>query len=568
MIDPAFEPLAWSDFRSMDIATQNVLARHFLRAGDWTRLEAAASDKGLWVAPRTTGAGASLDLDMAAQVLMGAPVESLPRWIGLIENACDKTNAGGIHSLSSSSWRSQGGDFGPLFVYFCFQAARALETSSQDGSFLARANALIQSKLPCSQPYTPYHNQSTYGAHAFGVNLLPNPQSTSALRVGFNDWTVDSAAMLLHTLGRPEAFDALLRRSERVQALREAFAPQATSRHVEALGGLRAVATPALWSERPELGVKIIQAARRASESFVGLPAVAQSCWRAIANDPDSGAFKAARDAFGEEIFASWLPVAPADALAQAGFFAERDASLLPAYRRLCFELADPQSFMNTKHRLDLLHRALFDKRPALAREAADAVKERFPHVDNVHAAAGRNLGQLSTHLIRAASCEDPALARLGWDGAASAELLAFPPGRQGLDQSAAMLVARHSSPDIFGSFLDWLHERVGPEALMSQTQAKAWVEPPGCSRKKGDLLAFCVAMGKADHAREILARLPNIDAKSAREVAKAIALSSANSQAGAKALSAWEELLLGGEVGRRKAAPPEPEPPARRPRL
>jgi hypothetical protein len=103
------------------------------------------------------------------------------------------------------------------------------------------------------------------------------------------------------------------------------------------------------------------------------------------------------------------------------------------------------------------------------------------------------------------------------------------------------MRIAKTATPASFEAALDWFDKKGILDPIAS---AKAWVHASCETRKKGDLLAFCVAEGSIELARALLAKRPQIDRKSAREAAKALS-QKADAQVGAKALASWENLLF-----------------------
>jgi hypothetical protein len=565
----SFAALEWSDVDAMNIPTQNALAKHFLAARDWERLGAVAGSLGLLNAPRTTGSGPSLDLDLAASGLLDFPLERLGDWMELIQGAAKKASSG-----IPSGWPGAI-DFGSVFSFWCLRAFQALGRGDEPAAraWSARASALAESTLPCSQALEASSNRVTFGRHAFGVDALPDHLVGQTLRSSgyHNEWQPPSAALLLASVGDQAPLAALLARPDRQQTLALAFAADRPDGERRELPQLSMLSSAVFWREHSDLAALIMQAAKTACAghlSFAPL-SVAQACWGGVGDNVDSPAFACARQAFGADVFSVFVQCGPADALRQAGAFAEKDPTLLGAFSRLCFVLAHPHRSIEDQRRWGLLHAALFDPRAELAHAAGAALTQAAPQ-RNPWLEAPVHLRSFSTHLARAASCADPALALRGWQTCDLDELLNFPPGRVGLDPSAAMLVARNSTPEVFGSFLDWLARRGGADALRSQAAAKAWVDESGSARKKGDLLAFCVAQGKTEHARELLARLPGLDTRYAREAAKTLAAKSNGPlAAGSKALSAWEDLLLGGDLDAapKKTLPPEPaaEPAPRR---
>lgn len=183
---------------------------------------------------------------------------------------------------------------------------------------------------------------------------------------------------------------------------------------------------------------------------------------------------------------------------------------------------------------------------PDPRRPEAEACSPPDPYSDYL------SLSNLGAAIYCASRSNHPGSLLRVLDAAGPRAVAEHPGPRKGLDYSALMCVAQHGSLDMFEAALDWA-ERHG--ALDECAEAKAWVMSEGSTRKKGDLLALCVALADLDKAAALLARRPDFKMTSARDTAKAMGDKLRNERAG-RAVSAWESLLFNKTLALQSADP------------
>lgn len=298
-------------------------------------------------------------------------------------------------------------------------------------------------------------------------------------------------------------------------------------------------------------------------------PKVARAMIEASGTDWDAPPMNALRRRAGDQCLALvsrqityYDSQAASDVRSWAMLFVSNPEAL-PALRALTLELFAPIPGKSRNHALAVcafLRETLLSPVPggselaqagwrAARGEAADPWRDCF---------AGANPER---YLEAICHCGRPELVGPALSGWGLDAVQAFPGARKGLDSSATMWILAKAPAPIFEAALDWFAER---GALAEQACSKAWVYQGSATRKKGDLLAACVAFGKLEAAEALLARAPTLDTRPARDVAKAMGEKAQSDQGGA-AVSAWEALLLRREL--RSAPLPDSEPAAPAPR-
>lgn len=146
-------------------------------------------------------------------------------------------------------------------------------------------------------------------------------------------------------------------------------------------------------------------------------------------------------------------------------------------------------------------------------------------------------------HLMESMSkTQDPDVVLASLQACGKDRFLVYPnDGREGLDSSCIMLIALHGNDEVFEAALKWLD---GQGILDEAASKKAWVMNESNTRKKGDLLAFCVAKADLNKAKLFLKIRPDWKTTLARDTAKAMG-SKLHNEAAGKAVSAWESLLF-----------------------
>ena len=387
-----------------------------------------------------------------------------------------------------------------------------------------------------------------------------------------------AAALFLAQMGEPSLIQALCSRPQRAQESDYFFAPKSSAAPFSGELLYSILKIPGFWKSSPLAAASLFKAAASSCSAQPisrnpFLPHMLASC-----DGHSSGAgFQAAYAMLGDQIFSR----GPLESGAEAAFtlhHALRFAAvsgpwLQPALDNLFESLAGPAPgilrFDNGAYRpfaWSFLEGALFSPAPGAVKSLLAVIAKNAPEA-NPYAElflakyAPCSANGFAAFLTLACDSRSPDIMRKALDAAGPAPWAAFQGPKPGLAASASMFIA-HNAHDAatFASALSWLDAN---GLLDEEADRRAWVCSSHNSRKKGDLLSQCVALGKVDFAQAFLALRPKWDIKPAKAVAKAMEHRSFKDR-GVVAMIAWENIFLQQALG---ASLPQTPAPARRPR-
>lgn len=540
----SFAPLGLDDIIGFAPEAKKLIALGLCQAGEPRRVEAMLPSLPL-EREQAPGTGEQASLDM-------------PFLLNLQRHA-DERLFDAVAELATRRLRESEpihpADFGDHLVQFalCSLEARRCFKPEAAEHFMGKALAYARSEL------------SIHGLFGAGRHYrLINPYSTLAdlgeVEGHGQELLFDSAkanyglspagiAMACLGLGDARLFEAMKSRPDFEPALRDALSRESLYSQSEATFGF--LRSAPFWKTLPEQGRALLKLCGKIAEpNRDALLAMIE----AAENNPQSPAFLAAREWVGDDLFA--LAADSDHARSRLATIAlemrSKDATLDETLSRAYVEFLRPRErerYDADEHRADILMPALFGPDAHSSSIVQKAFEIARPNADGAPLPPGAAFAFAKEHLGRGARFIDSIskaghLAALlyGLEAVGPEEAMAYPGhGRYGLDPSLAMRIAKTASPAVFEAALDWFDKK---GILDGMASAKAWVHASCETRKKGDLLAFCVAEGSIELARVLLAKRPALDRKSAREAAKALS-QKADALVGAKALASWESLLF-----------------------
>jgi hypothetical protein len=426
--------------------------------------------------------------------------------------------------------------------------------------------------------------ESTPNELPYGFLLLGEPIRTAGdlefkrLGISSTRHTMLSVSLGIAACGDHRLLDAVLDQPECIDYLAHIALAEGGFMRDERYGHFKALHTDTFWATAPELGFKLIDRALEKNRAGLmnGCPPsllhakVVSSIIQAAQGDP---AYPALRELIARsdvDFFCRiYVTDQPMNQFTRAMALACADDLYKPAFDKLmdvAFDMTQAIRGVDTAVRWRCLREALFSPMPGAAEMAQKAWARKTRLEPNPYLACLRSTN-IEKHIEAICHCQRPEIATLGLDAIGLLTAQNFPGHRKGLDSSISMWIAHKAPLPIFQATLDWFEAQGG---LLEQACSKAWVYQGHETRKKGDLLADCVARGNVEQARAVLAKLPDAETKSARDVARAMAQKVSGS-AGGIALSSWETLLLGKvlQAHRNKIkSPSEPELPKRSHRL
>lgn len=541
---PAFDPLDLASIATLSPKTIHALSWDLARARDLGRLRAMEP-----LIPFATAHGA-LDAALCAFVLHVADSS----WADSLCFQLEARFLAGHRQLHHAS--NSLDDFGPLCAVLAMEAlADRLAHPQSPLSEPARhglGKAIRLARSPCLPISSPFHD-SPSRLPCYGFLRLPQPAAglvhAELLRLGLPPLspTPCSVALALAASGEPDLLDALLSRPDAIDRLRAAALAEHPSGD-DPRSEFKALQTHLFWTHAAPLALRLVDLARSPSPGRApGLHhRVAAAIVQAARGDANHPALRQALGERGDDFFSALLNglSIPTGALFDTSAeLASADDFFKPACLLLMdkvFDMSTPIRNVDYHLRWRCLLSALFSPLPGVA-ELAQASWAAIHGAGSDPYAASLGFSGIPAHIDAICLCNRPEIATRALDSMGIQAAQGFPPHRKGLDASLTMLVAHKAPQPIFRAVIEWFASRGG---LAEQASAKAWVYQGAETRKKGDLLADCVARGNLDQARLLLVLLPGADIKPAREVARAMA-AKAPGGAGAIALSAWETLLL-----------------------
>ena len=585
---PMSEPLDLACLSTIPIAARRAIFLDFVNRGDAEPILDCLSLN--LFAPEGGSPPDRADLDFCAHALAACGIDVFDRVVNAIAEALSCRSA----KLARSHSKTGFSDFGPLGVFFCLGSLSSAQSGNHAKSeeLLAKASAIVRS-LPIDDSAN-FSEPSAYGNQLpiFDQARLYAAEQDTPFAGGRNPSAILQAAVALMPRDDGRMVEAVLSRPDFLAKMRLIFPPRdARSAEPAPLGPFSFLGASAFWRELPEEGCRILDTVfsclGRAADPESFPPQILRAMI-VVQASPFNEGFLWAKAMLGENVFAvlanqdpcrssqAWNPSAAQNSAVSQAWntavsLAKGDPSLAPAVASVCRLLNDPQlphferMFRDGTYRLAMLA-MLYHPAPGVSEAASEIIEARIggspgsAHGVFPQLFSGMNLG---IHIGRLAECPRPEIVLAGLSAMGLEAFDRYPEeSRKGHDKTALMLFAGLASPPVFDAALGWLDSQ---GALRRHASSKAWVFSDGETRKKGDLLAFCVASGRADLALTLLGRIPDLDLKCAKAVAASMAKNS-KSSAGSLALSAWEEVLL-------ELASPSPignpaPAAARRPRL
>lgn len=559
-----FEPLDLFDIAKLSERSRHALATDFATSGQTARLRAMLAH--IPFAKNESG-NLRLDTHLLAKSLLAAELPWLPE---LAQTAAKATKE--CLGYISNEGRAEG-DCGLLATYLALKAIKSIQADppQTDAAKLDLAKALFLCKdhnMPIYASLNTYNSSKLYGVLDYNELCIGfDPSNSIAGFANSSNIYVFSAAMKLATLGEPDLLMALLDRPDYKTKLVASFSNIDEYKRRDCIGPFDILSLETFWRSTPELGIMIMERSRSMAPENFELPCViATAMIRTFSKSPASPAFIAANKILGDRSLSiSITGASPALSAVKLGIdMVAHDfkyASLLEAAFDRIFDI-DPArriSGLNEQSRMNCLREALFSPVPEVRELASRAHERSLPlEARRDGFVAAYSSTNIERHIEAICHCQRIDTVEMALDAIGIQTAQSFPGHRKGLDASLSMWIARKAPLPIFEACLDWFASQ-GDGELQLQAEAKSWVYNGHETRKKGDLLALCVAEGKVEYAQALLHRLPDLDTRSAKDVAKAMA-SKVSGGVGSQALSSWETLLLKKALDLHKAKQPEPE--------
>lgn len=565
----SFLPMDWEGVSRLSANTRNSMAWDLLLA-DGAAQAAALAPLGICaVSVKNRESRSGLPRFEFDAILAGAILQELPDdlFFGALPWLERDWLARGEGWLLERDYGARfDGDLGALFCFFCLEACKALESgdfAAATGSS-AKASALAATSLPMSKPWVIEGKGEFYRPGSEGRPRALFPEVMDAMRLSDADRRHGRLSLLacageLAMRGDEAPLQAYLS-SEAVGKELAALVRKDPSEAVDpnlriesppdwaSSGLLSKLGELSMWAEQHLVFSRVLDVAVAGGgypirEILVAMLAGARG-------DGRHPAVQKALSIYGDgmfELLAQRQSFKTAFAFCLE--FAETNPSMTPMLGRLAASGIAAANKDNPLPR-DLwgaIEDGFVSENPSISGAIEAALLAGRPlenpykeHMDYQCAYNYANTIAPRLGIVGKSPSVDIAIKRL--DALNIASIEAHPPElRRGLDSSPLMILARETkSAAVFGAILDWF----GSKGLLETGAAmRAWVFESGRARKKGDLLAHCVALAKIDFASALMERLPALDVKSARDVAKAMA--EHGGVGSAEVLSAWEAILF-----------------------
>lgn len=569
---PAFDPLDFSYLSKLSHAGRRAIFSEFVDLGDAPRILAGLALKPFGIP--STDAANRLDLHLCAQAILSCDH-------GILQDVVKEVVASWrMCSNARSQEEAAAGDFGPLAALCCLGSIVEDRAGNSGAAEILRQRALsfvhvlpISCKLPAS-------SIAVYGKTS---PLISNVINEAAANGFCHSRSIEArvplqAAMALLAAGDARVVEAILSRDDFMEKSARVFRPGQL--HLEdralSLDVFDFLGSTSFWREFSAAGAHILRfifaKMERPMEADSFPPMILQAMVLGAIDSENEG-LVLARTMLGDEVFTRVLnqsEIQASHAWRSAVALSAKDLSLIPALASVCRDLNNPQlpyfsRMQRSNAYRDAMIAMIYHNAPGISEAACESIEARTGGAPgSAHALFPELLSakNFPFHLARIAGCGRPDVVEASLSSIGLATFTSYPPAdRKGLDKTPLMIFAGLATPDAFDAALGWIAKE---GCLQELASAKAWVYNADETRKKGDLLAFCVAEGRADLAESLLRRLPGLDLKPARDVAKAMAQKSKTS-AGSVALSAWESILLRQIKPAASALGPEPAPSAPR---
>lgn len=581
--NPSFRPLSIEDMGLLSREAMRAVARDLLIAGDLDQFFALRSLNPLEM-PGSTPSSSTFDTEMAGLFFLTVDAARVGDAFDMIRASREACSGGGASYSRQPSYSY----FGALLIH-CSLRSLASSHAGDDREaslWLDKAERIAASSIPLGDPLRPEASSfPTFfcipmddpraGLPAY--EPLAQAARAAAMRKDERSTHCLAPALLLAASGEPRVLQALCSRPERVAESDFFFGPKPdalTQFYGERL--ISILERPKFWIEQPDAAAAFFKAATQAAtvQPISRIPFLAHML-SSCEGDSSAPAFQAASSLLGDKIF-SFCNIDSNDlrfTVSQVVSFMEKSGpAMLPA-AKLQFEriFSGPSSSMFRDASGDYkgflwpnLEPALFSPVPGVAEAIWSSLALHAPGVDPYQQLFARSP---SAHgysaLLRSASKSGrPEILAKALEGAGADPCASFQGSREGLSISASMFIATEATNvEVFAAALSWLDSK---GLLDDEADRRAWVCSTHNTRKKGDLLSMCVALGKPDFAQAFLKLRPQWDLKPARAVAKAMTHHSFKDR-GAIAMSAWESVLLNQALG--PAAPDAATPAPRRAR-
>lgn len=579
LANSSFRPLSLEDMGRLSREAMRSVARDLLIAGDLNQFFALRELSPLAM-PGSSPDSSVFDVEMAGLFVLTVDAARIGDAFDMISASRKACSGGG-----SSPSRQPTSYFGALLIHCALRSLAASHAGDdrEASLWLDKAERIAASPIALGEPLRPEASSlSTF----FGIPMddpraglpayepLAQAARAAAMRKDERSTHYLGPALFLAASGEPRVLQALCSRPERVEESNFFFGPKpeaAVNFYGERLISL--LERPKFWREQPEAAIAFFKAATEAAsvQPIARIPFLSlmlSSC----DGDSSAPAFQVASALLGDRIF-SFGGVSSNDlrsVVSQAAAFAQTSgASMLPAIEALFEHVLGgpaPSMFREASGAYksflwSALEPALFSPTPGVAEALWSALSIHAPGVDAYEQIFARapSLHGYSALLREACRSGRPEILAKALEGAGTDPCESFQGSREGLSISASMFIATEAQDvRVFAAALSWL-DRNG--MLDAEADKRAWVCSTHNTRKKGDLLSMCVALGKPDFAQAFLRLRPEWDLKPARAVAKAMTHHSFKDK-GLIAMSAWESVLLNQSIG---AAAPEASSPAPR---
>lgn len=548
----AFEPLGFSELARLSAVSRRSLAWDFALAGQDARLRAMESIIPWGKLGANGEMRVALDVELCALALWTAEPDTFDRLANVIEAAASERGEWAF-KLSSSRPR----DFGALLAHWACSAIGSLELGQPEAAAepIRRALRLARSPNFALDTAGDELKATSFRVGELAYGFLPlDPSDGALVRATLEALGLSSGlhalpvSIVLAHVGEPTLLRALCARPELATAL-ASHASEIPSTTFAPAASFYALRSKIFWTRAPAVGQLLLDLADP-DGTRAPAPRIAHSMLLA---GPACGglALDALMTRSGDRFM---VDACKGSALSSPSceLVRKRSLELLAegtlvgnGFAALLADVFTPrlgERFDDVRVRGNFLRSTLLSPLPGLS-ESVRAAWAASHGPDSDPFLQSLRLSNIEQHLEAICHCGRPELVAPALDAWGLEEVQSFPERRQGLDSSASMWIMTKAPLPIFEAALDWF-ATAGDGELARQAELKAWVSSDSQVRKKGDLLAACVAQGNVGAAESLLRRLPGLDTSPAREVAKAIGRQGSGHAAGA-AVSAWETLLF-----------------------
>lgn len=563
----SFVPLSYETVASLSVNTRRDMTLDFIKAGEGARALSM-----LPLIPFVHRGSWSLEYDrnLAGKVALACPIETFPAFVETLK-AAHALGREGSSSLPEL-------DMGDVLVQLCGQLNEARLAEDQPG----RSEARDKLQFLLSQADVPLRSAHQLPGY-YGHDKKTPPLAFIPSCLASEGYISPSSALFALRSEEPALWTALWSRTEWIQQLDRMIYPStplpgSTQTAPRVRGDVDLLSIATAWQEDPEAVGSLFLNRLRQTTPAPGQerpPIDAKIVSFALLPSNQKG-YTASRP----EVWEILGPRCYSMLLGREGAYAPRVEwdhrrlhSVFERHHQSCPLPGEAAGFIralyhNTSPKFydaDVLRCLLFSSNPVIRQALTDGYKpDNTPPPGHPHPGPspasdpyadviGRST--FSTVLLSAIKSDDaPSLIRV-LETVGPEAFVDYPGGlRKGLDYSALMLLAKNASAPLFETALKWAE---GHGILDACAEAKAWVMNEGGNRKKGDLLAFCVALADLDKAAALLALRPDFKMTSARDTARAMGSKLHSAKAG-RAVSAWETLLFSKTLAI-KSAPADP---------